>query len=78
MAGRQRSTGGPGGTAVGDGARRGARAMANNGARAAAGSVTRPVAVGNGALAVVGSVTRPVAGNGVRAARSRSGAGTRP
>lgn len=69
MAGRQRSTGGPGGTAVGDGARRGARAMANNGARAAAGSVARPVA---------GSVTRPVAGNGVRAAKSRSGAGTRP
>ncbi len=77
MAGRQRSTGGPGGTAVGDGARRGARAMANNGARAAAGSVTRPVA-GNGALAAAGSVTRPAAGNGVRAAQSRSGAGTRP
>lgn len=61
MAGRQRSTGGPGGTAVGDGARRGARAMANS-----------------GVPAVAGSVTRPVAGNGVRAARSRSGAGTRP
>ncbi|SCE96318.1 hypothetical protein GA0070563_103420 [Micromonospora carbonacea] len=77
MAGRQRSTGGPGRAAVGDGARRSARAADDSGPQVSAG---RRVAAGDSGRPAVADGGRPAAaGNGARAAaRSRSGAETRP
>ncbi|MFC8849916.1 MULTISPECIES: hypothetical protein [unclassified Micromonospora] len=65
MAGRQRFTGGPGRTAVGDDTRRGAWAAIGNGACC-------------GTRAVADSSARAVAGDGAQSAESRSGARTRP
>lgn len=92
MAGRQRSTGGPGRAAVGDGARRSARAADDSGPQASAGRrVTvgdsgpqvsagrRVTASGSGRPAVADGGRPAAVGNGARAAaRSRSGAETRP